>query len=60
MGPQIGFDVVDDKLVPNPDEQAAIERMKAMRRDGAKYREIGATVGKHPTMVRRILTRLAK
>ena len=55
-----GFDVAEDKLVPNADEQAAIERMKAMRRHGATYREIGDAIGKSPTTVQRILTRLAK
>lgn len=58
--PPFGFDVVDDKLVPNADEQAALERMKVMRRDGATYREIGDAFGKSPTVVQRILKRLAK
>ena len=58
--PPFGFDVVDDMLVPNVDEQAALERMKAMRRHGATYREIGDAIGKSPTTVQRILTRLAK
>ena len=59
-GRPFGFDVVGDKLVPNPDEQATLERMKAMRRDGATYPEIADAVGKSPTSVRRILTRLTK
>jgi DNA invertase Pin-like site-specific DNA recombinase len=58
--PPFGFDVVEDKLVPNPNEQATIERMKTMRRDGATYRKIGEAVGKDPTVVQRILTRLTK
>jgi putative DNA-invertase from lambdoid prophage Rac len=58
--PPFGFDVFDDMLVPNVDEQAALERMKAMRAAGATYREIGDTIGKSPTIVQRILRRLAK
>src|SRR5205823_3933854 len=51
-----GFDVVDDRLVPNAAEQAAVARMKAMKQDGATLRAIGAAVGiKSPMTVRRIL-----
>ena len=34
--------------------------MKAMRRDGNTYREMSDAIGKSPTTVQRILTRLAK
>jgi putative DNA-invertase from lambdoid prophage Rac len=58
-----GFDIVEAgdvrRLVPNATEQAAIERMKAMRADGATYRAIGAEVGLPFKTVARILERLA-
>jgi putative DNA-invertase from lambdoid prophage Rac len=53
-----GWDVVDGKLVPNADEQAALSRMKAMRREGKTYRDIGSVVGKDPKTVQRILDRI--
>jgi putative DNA-invertase from lambdoid prophage Rac len=53
-----GWDVVDGKLVPNADEQAALSRMKAMRREGKTYRDIGSIVGKDPKTVQRILDRI--
>ena len=31
--------------VPNPAEMKVIERMRAMRKDGATYRAIGAVTG---------------
>ena len=34
------------QLVPNANEQAALKRMKAMRRAKKTYRAIGAAVGK--------------
>jgi hypothetical protein len=43
--------------VPNATEQAVIERMKAMRANGATYREIGGEVGLHGRTVQRILDR---
>ena len=56
-----GSDVVMDgkirRIVPNEAEMAVIERMKAMRRDGATYRAIGAVTGHQPMSVRRILER---
>ena len=59
-----GFDIVLDgevkRLVPNQAEMATIERMKAMRRDGATYRAIGAVTGHGPMSVRRILERMAR
>jgi putative DNA-invertase from lambdoid prophage Rac len=54
-----GFDVIDGKLVPNDDEQAALARMKAMRGEGATYRAIGAAVGRPFKTVQRILERIA-
>ena len=45
------------RLVPNATEQAVIERMKAMRANGATYREIGGEVGLHGRTVQRILDR---
>ena len=56
-----GFDIVQDgdvqRMVPNATEQAVIERMKAMRANGATYREIGGEVGLHGRTVQRILDR---
>ena len=44
-------------MVPNPAEMAVIERMRAMRKDGATYRAIGAVTGHGPRSVMRILER---
>jgi DNA invertase Pin-like site-specific DNA recombinase len=59
-----GYDVVLDgevrRLVPNAAEQAVIERMKAMRRDGATFRAIGAVTGHGPKSVQRILERVSR
>ena len=59
-----GSDIVMDgetrRLVPNPAEMAVIERMRAMRREGATYRAIGAVTGHGPMSVRRILERMEK
>jgi putative DNA-invertase from lambdoid prophage Rac len=56
-----GYDVVQDgdvsRLVPNATEMAVIERMKAMRRDRATYRAIGAVTGHGPKTIQRILDR---
>ena len=56
-----GFDIVQDgdvqRMVPNATEQAVIERMKAMRADGATYRDIGGEVGMYARTVQRILDR---
>ena len=41
-----------------PAEMAVIEQMKAMRRDGATYRAIGAVTGHGPKSVMRILERV--
>jgi putative DNA-invertase from lambdoid prophage Rac len=53
-----GFDVVDSRLVPNAAEQEALATMQAMKAAGASLREIGATIGKHPENVKRILARV--
>jgi DNA invertase Pin-like site-specific DNA recombinase len=53
-----GWDVVDGMLVPNPSEQAALARMKAMRGEGKTYRDIGAEFSKGPKTVQRILDRV--
>jgi putative DNA-invertase from lambdoid prophage Rac len=59
-----GYDKIPDgeivRLVPNMAEMAVIERMKAMRRDGATYRAIGAVTGHGPKSVQRILKRLER
>ena len=55
-----GWDVVDGKLIPNAHEQAALKRMKAMRKAKKTYRAIGAAIGKDPKTVQRILARPAK
>lgn len=52
-----GFDVVDGRLVPNRDEQAALKRMEAMRRAGKTFRAIGSKFGRDAKTVQRILTR---
>jgi putative DNA-invertase from lambdoid prophage Rac len=59
-----GSNVVMDgkirRLVPNEAEMAVIEQMKAMRREGASYRAIGAITGHGPMSVRRILERMER
>ena len=52
--------MVDGKLIPNANEQAALKRMKAMRKAKKTYRAIGAAVGRDARTVQRILTRSAK
>jgi hypothetical protein len=43
----LGFDVVNHRLVPNANEQAAVARMQALRANGRPLREIskGARIG---------------
>ena len=57
-----GFDIVKDgdvsRLVPNASEQAAIARMKAMRKKNATFREIGAALKLPHKTVARILERV--
>ena len=59
-----GVDVVMDgevpRMVPNPAEMLVIERMQAMRKDGATYRAIGAVTGHGPKSVQRILERMVR
>ena len=59
-----GFDIVPDgdlrRLVPNAAEMAEIERMKAMRREGATYRAISAATGHPHKSVERILERASR
>ena len=59
-----GYDIVLDgdisRFVPNAAEMAVIERMKAMRREGAAYRAIGAVTGHGPKSVQRILERMER
>jgi hypothetical protein len=59
-----GVDIVLDgeirRMVPNPAEVAVIERMRAMRKDGATYRAIGAVTGHGPKSVQRILERMER
>lgn len=56
--PPFGFDVIEGKLVPNAEEQAALKRMRAMKAEGKSLRDIGAVVGRHPESVKRILARV--
>jgi putative DNA-invertase from lambdoid prophage Rac len=53
-----GFDVVDGRLTPNPDEQAILAKMRARRAAGDSYKKIGKVVGKDQKTVARILARL--
>jgi putative DNA-invertase from lambdoid prophage Rac len=58
-----GYEIVGEgkknrRLVPNPTEQAHIKRMKAMRKAGKTYREIGAAFDIPYKTVARILERL--
>ena len=59
-----GFDIVPHgklrRLVPNEDETAVIERMKAMRIEGATYRAIAAATGRPHKSVQRILERVER
>ena len=59
-----GSDVIMDgkirRIIPNEAEMAVIEQMKAMRRDGATYRAIGAVTGHGPKSVQRILERVKR
>jgi putative DNA-invertase from lambdoid prophage Rac len=59
-----GYDIVQDgdvqRMVPNAAEMAVIDRMKAMRAEGATYRAIGAVTGHAPGSVQRILERMSK
>jgi putative DNA-invertase from lambdoid prophage Rac len=58
-----GYDVVDNRLVPNADEQAALARMKTLRKKAKPFREISEKIASEfqitlPAMsVKRILDR---
>ena len=58
-----GYDVVEGRLVPKANEQAAIARMKALRKKGKPYREISKVIARDfqvdmPAMtIKRILDR---
>ncbi len=55
-----GWNVIDGELVPNPDEQAAINAMLEMRQLGQSFREIGRHVELPPMTVKRILDRFER
>jgi putative DNA-invertase from lambdoid prophage Rac len=61
-----GYDVVEGRLVPRANEQAAIARMKALRKKGRPYREISKVIADTfqvdmPAMtIKRILDRAGK
>jgi putative DNA-invertase from lambdoid prophage Rac len=58
-----GYDVIEGRLVPKANEQAAIARMKALRKKGKPYREISKVIADNfqvdmPAMtIKRILDR---
>ena len=39
-----GYDIVDKRLVPNPKEQEALARMRALRAEAKTYREIAVQI----------------
>jgi putative DNA-invertase from lambdoid prophage Rac len=57
----LGFDVVNHRLVPNANEQAAVARMQALRANGRPLREISRVLASElhvemaATSVKRIL-----
>ena len=59
-----GFDIVLDgevrRFVPNAAETTVIERMRAMRSEGATYRAIGEATGHPHKSVQRILERVER
>lgn len=52
-----GFDMVEGKLVENPEQQATIARMKAERARGDSFRKIGEAHGLLAMTVKRIIDR---
>ena len=55
---QFGYDIIDGRLVPNPEEQATISKMRRMKEEGASLRAIAEAVGiTAATTVKRILQR---
>jgi putative DNA-invertase from lambdoid prophage Rac len=59
----LGYDVVDKRLVPNPKEQDALARVRALRAEGKTYRAIAFQVATEfgitlaPMTIKRILGR---
>jgi DNA invertase Pin-like site-specific DNA recombinase len=60
-----GFDVIQDRLVPNAHEQAALARMRALRTEGKPLREISKIIAGEfqipampPMSIKRILERV--
>ena len=55
---QFGYDIIDGRLVANPEEQATISKMRRMKEEGATLRAIAEAVGiTAATTVKRILQR---
>ncbi len=52
-----GHDVVDGRLIDNPEQQFALAKMRSMREAGATLRAIGEAVGLKAMSVKRILDR---
>jgi putative DNA-invertase from lambdoid prophage Rac len=53
-----GYDVVDGRLIDNPEQQFALAKMRSMRVAGATLRAIGEAVGLKAMSVKRILDRV--
>lgn len=69
--PPLGFRAEGKALVPHPDEAVVVDRIRALRADGASLREIGAVLESeglrtkrggsrwHPPVIARVLARAA-
>jgi DNA invertase Pin-like site-specific DNA recombinase len=55
-----GFDLVDGRLIENPQQQSTMKAMAAMKADGKSIRTIAETVGMQPMTVKRILDRISE
>ncbi len=55
-----GFDLVDGRLIENPQQQLTMKAMAAMKADGKSIRKIAETVGMQPMTVKRILDRISE